>query len=123
MTEKHDNDGEAELEIVRGDVADTEIRSAAAGPKPRALVVVDNLDDGETVRFWVRYNAKIRRVIREVYKQFELDREDGDRLICVEDQENVLALEAESVAEYVERHDGQPRIHWQYSGPTGGAQR
>lgn len=116
----HDDD---EFEVVELAVDDLEIRKAAAAAKPRALVIVDNLDDGDTIRFWVRFNAKIRRVIRQAYTQLALEHEDGDRLICVEDQENVFDLEHETVKDYVERHGGAAQLHWHYSGPAGGASR
>lgn len=122
MLDKQDIEDDG-FELVDGDVTDAEIDRAAAAAQPRALMVVDNLDDGDTIRLWARFDVKIRRVINRVYKRFDLERQDGDRLVRADDGEDVFAHEQESVKEYIVRHGGKARIRWQYSGPTGGAGR
>jgi len=119
---QHDTEDEY-FELVHHEVSEAEVHKAASGVKPTALVVVDNLDDGDTTQFWVRLNAKIRRVINIAYKNLSLTRQEGDRLISADNQEDVFAFEHETVEEYVTRHGGEPRLHWVYSGPTGGASR
>lgn len=119
---QHDADEEF-FELVDHEATAEEVEKAAAAPKPTAFVVVDNLDDGDTTRFSVRRKAKIRRVINIAYTNLGLTRQEGDRLVDAETQEDVFAHEHETVEDYLARPGATPTLHWLYSGPTGGASR
>ena len=114
---------EIEVEFVDVEIPEEQIELESKKEKPRALVVVDNLDDGETIRFWVAFDLKIERVIKRVYKRFGLERQPGDRLVRRGDQQDVFADAHLSVRKYVLNHGGKARIHWEFSGDTGGAAR
>jgi hypothetical protein len=112
-----------EVEFVDVEIPEEQIEIESKKEKPRALVVVDNLDDGETIRFWAAFNLKIDRVIKRVYKRFDLERQPGDRLVRQDDQTDVFADADLTVRKYILEHGGKARIHWEFSGDTGGAAR
>lgn len=72
---------EIEVEFVDVEIPEEQIEIESKKEKPRALVVVVNLDDGETIRFWAAFNLTIERVIKRAYKRFDLERQPGDRLV------------------------------------------
>jgi len=114
---------EVEVEFVEIEVTDEQIEIEAKGEQPRAHIIVDNLDDGQTIRFWAAFNLKIEQVIKRMYKHFDLDRHPGDRLEREHDKKNVFPEEHRTVREYILEYGGNARIHWEFSGDTGGARR
>lgn len=113
-----DDDG---IESVDQDVTDDEIEREAASAKPRALVVVDNLDDAERVRFWIRFDAKVKRAIARAYKRLDVTPSAGDRLTRADTGESAFADESLSIRAYILKYGGKARVHWEYAGDTGGA--
>jgi hypothetical protein len=114
---------EIEVEFVDVEIPEEQIEIESKKEKPRALVVVVNLDDGETIRFWAAFDLKIERVINRVYKRFDLERQPGDRLVRQDDQTDVFPEAHLTVRKYILEHGGKARIHWEFAGDTGGAAR
>jgi hypothetical protein len=114
---------EIEVEFIDIEITEEQIEIESKAEKPRAHVVVVNLDDGETIRLWAAFDVKIEHVITRVYKCFDLKREPGDRLVRRDDQKDVFAEEQLTVRKYVHEHGGKAHIHWEFSGDTGGAAR
>lgn len=122
MSPKQDTE-EIEVEFIDTEISDEQIEIESKKPKPRALVIVDNLDDGQTIRLWAAFDLKIERVIKRVYKRFDLERQPGDRLVRRDDQKDVFADADLTVRQYILEHGGKARIRWEFSGDTGGAAR
>lgn len=113
-----DEDG---VEFIDHDPSEQEIDRAGAADTPRALVVVENLDDSEQIRFWIRFDAKVKRAITRAYKRLDVSRADGDRLAHAESGDSVFADESLTIRKYILKYGGKARVHWHYSGATGGA--
>ena len=88
----------------------------------RRVVTVDNKDSGDTIRIRARVEATIGQVIAEMYHEFRTPREPTDRLGCKNSGEDVFAFESLTIERYLaEGHC--PKLHWDFAGDTGGAQR
>lgn len=121
MTDPEYEDGEDEVEFVNRDPSDEEVDAQAAAEVPRALVVVDNLDDAERIRFWVRFDVKVRRAIKGAYKRLGVEQAPGDRLARADDGESAFDDEELTIRKYILKYGGKARIRWEFAGDTGGA--
>lgn len=113
-----------QIELIEDEVEilEEEIEAERRHPhRPRAHVVVDNQDDGSTVRFWAQLSSTVGAVVARVYEEFRLQREPGDRLTRVSDGQNVFASEGLTVEQYLDGHHHGHSLHWALRTDTGGA--
>ncbi len=121
MSDTAQIDDEDEIEFIDHEVDDEEVEKQGAAAKPRALVVVDNLDDGDRIRFWIRFDAKVKRAINRVYKKLDIERSPGDRLLRADNSDSAFEDEDLTIKKYIVKYGGKSRIHWEFAGDTGGA--
>lgn len=88
---------------------------------PRALVMVENQDNGERIRFWAPLGMTIGEVIVWVYDKFRLTRHPGDRLFRIDGGVSVFGQEALTVEQYLDSQKGHSTIHWGLVSDQGGA--
>ena len=68
------------------DILEDEIDRERRHPdRPRTHVIVENHDNGETIRFWAPDKRTIGEVVAEVYAKFRLEQHPTDRLTRVSD--------------------------------------
>lgn len=114
-----------EIEVLKEEieVLEEEIEAEGRHPNhPQAHVVIDNSDNGETIRMRVAFTVTIEKVIEYMYREFHLSHESGDRLTRSDTGQDVFAHQQETVREYVHDQTGSPHIHWIFAGDTGGAE-
>ncbi len=121
VTDTEYDDNEDEVEFVDHDPSDEEVEAQAAAEVPRALVVVDNLDDAERTRFWVPFNVKVRRAIKRTYKRLGTEQAPGDRLTRADNGDSAFDYADIAIRRYILKYGGKARIHWEFAGDTGGA--
>lgn len=121
MSDTAQIDDDDEIEFIDHEVDDEEVEKQGAAAKPRALVVVDNLDDGDRIRLWIRFDVKVKRAIARVYKKLDVERSPGDRLTRADNGDSAFEHEDQTIRKYILEHGGKSRIHWEYAGDTGGA--
>lgn len=106
------------------EITNEEVESKRKHPEhPRALVVVENGDSGETIRLWTPLSETIGELIAEVYRKFRLAQQVGDRLFRISDGVSIFGQEALTVKDYLEAQHGEPSLHWKLLTDTGGACR
>ncbi len=104
------------------DVPESEIEAEHKKPShPRALVMVENQDNGERIRFWAPLVITIGEVIVWVYDKFRLTRHPGDRLFRIDGGVSVFGQEALTVEQYLDSQKGHSTIHWALVSDQGGA--
>lgn len=84
------------------------------------LVTVRNEDDGHKYPLHVGRGVTIDKVIKEMYKEFKVERQPGDRLRCEASGEDVFALAEMHLRDYLATGHC-PDLIWVFVGDTGGA--
>jgi len=115
---------EEQIELIEDEVEVVEEQVAAehAHPtRPRAHVVIENQDDGETIRFWSPLAATVGQVISRMYAKFRLTQEAGDRLVRLSDGANVYPEADKTVKKYLEEQKEGTSLRWSFRSETGGA--
>ena len=106
------------------DILEDEIDRERRHPdRPRTHVIVENHDNGETIRFWAPDKRTIGEVVAEVYAKFRLEQHPTDRLTRVSDGTNVVGQESLTVKQYLETQPHEHTIRWALRTDAGGASR
>jgi hypothetical protein len=115
---------ENQIELIEDEmeILEEQISSEREHPtRPRAHVIIENQDDGETIHFWSPLEATVGHVISRMYAKFRLTPEPGDRLLRVSDGADVYPEADKTVKKYLAEQKEGTSVRWSFRSETGGA--